>query len=554
MVKRYRPPQRTALTKPAPISIDRALVDKHLLGAALSDFDLCTWRPALKAAFGLKLNDEEAKTFAVIAGNRTVPESRVRELWAVVGRRGGKSRMAAAVAIYLALFVKHRRSPGERLMVLVLAASIEQARTVFSYVKGFIDASAMLRKEVAVAKAFEVTFSNGVTVAVHSSSFRTARGRSLIACIMDECAFFRDETSANPDVETYRAVLPAMSTTNGMLIGISTPYRKIGLVHQKHRDHFGQDSADILVVQGSTQLFNPTLSDDTIAAQRLADPTAAPSEWDAEFRDDISSYLDDQLIDAAVEYARPLEIPPVRDSYRLYRSFCDASGGTGHDSYTVCIAHKEKEAFVVDVVRGTVGKFDPGEVTAQYAALLKEYGVSSVTGDNYAAEWVAQAWRNTGVNYERSDIPKSQIYLNCIPLFTRGLVRLPDHAKLLRELRLLERQTHRGGKESVDHPRSGHDDLANSVCGALHSLSVRLGYDYQYRGFRTVPDAPNGQPATADQRLHSLYAGIANAIRCHPMTRPTSILVELGRDLIATVAVLVVVYCAAALVVNGILR
>ena len=28
---------------------------------------------------------------------------------------------------------------------------------------------------------------------------------------------------------------------------------------------------------------------------------------------------------------------------------------------------------------------------------------------------------------------------------------------------------HRSGKDSVDHPRNGSDDLANSLCGALHS-------------------------------------------------------------------------------------
>ena len=38
------------------------------------------------------------------------------------------------------------------------------------------------------------------------------------------------------------------------------------------------------------------------------------------------------------------------------------------------------------------------------------------------------------------------IYLECIPLFARGLVSLPDHPKLLRELRLLERHTHRTAK------------------------------------------------------------------------------------------------------------
>jgi hypothetical protein len=47
------------------------------------------------------------------------------------------------------------------------------------------------------------------------------------------------------------------------------------------------------------------------------------------------------------------------------------------------------------------------------------------------------------------------------------LVRFADHAKLVRELRLLERRTHRSGKDTVEHPRNGHDDYANAVCGVL---------------------------------------------------------------------------------------
>jgi hypothetical protein len=42
---------------------------------------------------------------------------------------------------------------------------------------------------------------------------------------------------------------------------------------------------------------------------------------------------------------------------------------------------------------------------------------------------------------------------------------LPDHARLLRELRLLERHTHRSGRDTVDHPKGGRDDYANSTCG-----------------------------------------------------------------------------------------
>ncbi len=502
-------------------SIDTAFSDTNLLAAALGKPETwATWRIILKAAFGLTLDPDEAKAFAEVAGNRSPPTQRVRELWAIVGRRGGKSRIAAALAVFIACFCKHKLAKGEIGMALVLAASQAQARTVFSYVKGFLDASAVLRQEVAGSTAHEITLRNGIVIAVHSNSFRTVRGRTLICCICDEVSFWRDESSALPDVETYRAVLPSLATTNGMLIGISTPYRKLGLLHQKHRDHFGEASDDVLVVQGNTRAFNPTLGESVIAAQRAADPTSASSEWDAEFRADISSFLDDELIEAAVEHGRPLELPPRPTGF--YKAFCDASGGTGNDSYTLSVAHKErngdKEAFVIDLVRGTTGKFDPVEVTKVFAALCKDYRCSTVQGDAYAAQWVAGAWTKTGISYVRSELPKSQIYLECIPLFTRGLVRLPDHPKLLRELRLLERVAHRGGKESVDHPKNGHDDYANAVCGVLRGLSFHLGYDRTYRAFAPNfqdEDAPAAavQPPAADQRLHEYYRGIDLALR-----------------------------------------
>lgn len=466
------------------IRIDQALTDKRLLGAALGDAATWqTWKTALKAAFGLELNREEARAFASVAGSRKPPSVRVRELWCIIGRRGGKSRMAAAVAVYCAAFVKRKLAPGEIGMVLVLAASTAQARTVFEYIRGFLDNSPALRKEVLNANQTEITLRNGVVIGVHSNSFRTIRGRTIVAAIFDEVSFWRDEASAVPDTEVYRAVMPSLSTCNGMLIGISTPYRKTGLLYQKHRDHWSVDGDGVLVVQGSTSTFNCTLSEETINTQRLTDPTAAISEWDAMFRDDIGALFDDVVIDRAIDYGRPLELPPLPAGKAFYRGFVDASGGVGKDSYTLAIAHKENERFVVDLVRGTRGAFDPQTVTEQYAALLKEYRIGAVVGDHYAAEWVKSTWSRCNITYTRSDLPKSAIYLEVVPLFTRALVSLPDHAALIRELRLLERRTHRGGKDSVDHPKNGHDDLANSCAGVLRQLSSRLG-SYSLDGFQ----------------------------------------------------------------------
>jgi hypothetical protein len=224
--------------------------------------------------------------------------------------------------------------------------------------------------------------------------------------------------------------------------------------------------------------FNPTLNVDTIEAQRKADPIAARSEWDSEFRSDLAEFLSDELIEAATDHGRPLELVP-RKQFN-YTAFCDASGGTGRDSYTLAIGHQEGEHFIIDLVRGSVGGelFDPIELTQRYAALLKEYRIHTVTGDYYAAEWVSSAWSKTGITYLRSEIPKSQIYLEAAPLFARGVVSLPDHRLLLRQLRLLERRTHRSGKDTIDHNRNGNDDYANAACGVLALMAKAEGRGY----------------------------------------------------------------------------
>ena len=221
--------------------------------------------------------------------------------------------------------------------------------------------------------------------------------------------------------------MPALAASKGLWVGISTGYRKLGLLYQKWRDHFGHDGDDVLVVQGASSAFNPSLDPNMIARASASDPEAAESEWGGGFRTDISAFLDDATIEAAVNYGRPIELPP--QPHIFYKAFVDASGGR-HDHYTLAVGHKEGERIVIDVCRGVAPPFDPHEATEQYANLAKEYRCLSVVGDNFAQEWVAGAWSRCGVRYVRSELPRSQIYLECLPLFARGLVALPDHKRL----------------------------------------------------------------------------------------------------------------------------
>jgi hypothetical protein len=132
-----------------------------------------------------------------------------------------------------------------------------------------------------------------------------------------------------------------------------------------------------------------------------------------------------------------------------------------------------------------------------------------VVGDYYAAEWVTSAWRRENIAYIQSKLNASQLYIEALPAFTRGLVSLPDHPTLLRELRLLERSPTRMGKELVTHPRGCHDDHANSCCAVLHNLSSGVGYDLETlrRAFSTDdnPD-PEAQRRVRDQQYRNEFA------------------------------------------------
>ena len=103
----------------------------------------------------------------------------------------------------------------------------------------------------------------------------------------------------------------------------------------------------------------------------------------------------------------------------------------------------------------------------EFAGVIKSYGCSTVTGDRYAGEWPREQFNKYGVHYKTSDKPKSAIYQELLPLVNSGKVELLEHETLIRQLLNLERRTSRAGKDSIDHPPGAHDDIANSVAGAL---------------------------------------------------------------------------------------
>jgi hypothetical protein len=358
------------------VSIDAALDNPALLGAALGDpTSWASWRTILKAAHGIRLHGKELKTFTAVA-QRPPPKVPVKELFVIAGRGGGKSRMAAAAAVHAATCVdyKGRLAPGERGLVLVLALSMEQARSVLDYCVGFLEASPVLSQRIEQVTSTEIRLKGNIVIAVHSNSFRSIRGPTLVGCVFDESSFWRDEASANPDLEVYRAVMPALQRkASGMLIAISSPYRKSGLMYNKFKSAFGQDDKRVLVVRAASALLNPTVDQAAIDAALLDDPESARSEWLAEFRSDLSGYLDDKSIDDAIDNSRPLELPPK--SGVRYHTFVDMSGGRS-DFSTCCVCHVEGERIIIDAIRGRAG--DPAAIWPRNTVAIQSKATATV--------------------------------------------------------------------------------------------------------------------------------------------------------------------------------
>ncbi len=448
--------------------------DPNLFGPWFTGDSWNAWRAVLKGAFGLRgqMSAEEIVTFHNLA-QRDPPSRRVREFWIVAGRRSGKDSVASEIGAHSAALacVQQKLRPGERAMVACLACDRDQAKIVLDYMRGYFQSVPLLNEMVMRQTKTGMQLDNGVDIVVATNSFRAVRGRPVLIAILDEVAFYHDENSTTPDVEVYRAIRPALATLDGMVIGISTGHRKSGLLYSKFQKHFGQDGDDVLVIKAPSLALNPTI-DPAIIEQALADdPEAARSEWLGEFRDDISGLIDSSAVEAVTIPGR-LELVPVAGIGPF--GFCDPSGGR-LDSFTAAVAHRSADGKgILDAVIEIRPPFSPDAACQTVADFLRRWGLHSVTSDSYAAEWVAERFREHGITVVKSERTRSQIYLELVPLINAGRVELLDHTRMLTQLCSLERRLARSGREFVDAPRGGHEDLINAAAGALVNVAGKM--------------------------------------------------------------------------------
>src|ERR1700687_697023 len=212
------------MTAPAHITVAEALSSKRLFGPFFAGPSWNRWRATLKAAFGETLSYNELETFREVAG-REAPARRVKELVANVGRGGAKDSTASFIAAYIAMSFDPRAAklrPGELVYVNCLAVDKDQAAIVFEYIKALFENIPTLRAMVRGGEkgigTDSITLKNRVVIKVTTNSYRSIRGRGVLAAIFDEAAFWRSDESANPDVEVHGAISPGLARVPGSML------------------------------------------------------------------------------------------------------------------------------------------------------------------------------------------------------------------------------------------------------------------------------------------------------------------------------------------------
>jgi hypothetical protein len=458
------------------MTIVDAIKDKHVFGSLSAFASLDTWKAwiaLLKAEEGLPMNDDELGTYRKCTGRTRPPTRPAREIYEIIARRGGKSFMSAVRLSFKMAFTDFSPylGPGEKAAGIITTRDREQSRVVFDYVSGIFRSIPVLNAMIVAERADEIELSNGAIIMVKTSDYRSIRGLTVAFAVLDEVSFW-DLSGVSPDHEVLTALRPAMATIPGsQLICISTPYSQAGTMWEVYKEFYGVANDDILVWQAPTSVMNPTIDQALIQRELDRDPEGAQAEWLATFRTDLQAAFSVESLEACTIKGRD-ELPasPIIS----YQAFVDPSGGK-NDSFSLAIGHKSDDKAVIDLVRAWDSPFNPKEVTNEIAKVLKSYGVLSVTGDRFAAEWPIAEFYEHGITYQQCEVNKSELYLSFVPVTNSRGVELPDDKRLFTQLRRLERKRGRAGKDTVDHPPRLFDDLANSVAGVSYLLSQKVG-------------------------------------------------------------------------------
>lgn len=453
------------------------------------------------ALYGLPTRWESETPYTKFTGRSQWPKKPFKDVTIVCGRRSGKTgRFGVNIAMFEALLGGHEKHlrKTERGHIVLMAQSLKAVNEAMLLARAKIAEVPQLREQVdGEPTASEIRFKNRMVLSIWPCTFTSIRGLSIPVAILDEVGVW-DVEGANPDREVLAAIRPAMATfKRPLLVKLSTPWAKAGVLWDDFDKAWGQDDASTLVWRAPTWYMNPAIPMDYFVQEFNRDPVTSPREYGAEFVDAEGAFLPWAAIQAAVDTGIA-ERSPV--TVRQYVSAVDVA--FKNDATVLCIAHREGETVVVDLWRAWIPEphraLKLGQVVKDVSELLRAYHCPVIYGDQYAAEPVREAFQQRGFGFievaftgkrwkrhtpdARREVggSKPDIYNAMKTLLLQGRLRLLDCPAGVGELRWLETWHSKTGAEQIGCPTGKRDDHVSAL--ALAVWHIWRGPELRPRG------------------------------------------------------------------------
>jgi hypothetical protein len=413
-----------------------------------------------------------------------------------LGRRSGKSTMAAVAAVYMAFcqedYFKRKVRKGENYYVCTIANDLKQAKIALDFIRQLL-INSPLEREIVRETAFDIQLSNNCVFQAIPASARASRGKAISMAIFDECAFGIEGDANRGTKALFDAISPSIAqfAPHSKILELSSPWLADGIFYEHFQQANSGEFKGMSARQISTWSINPGLPFDCDFLQNALrkDEDTFWVEFGGQFRNNNSSLVAPEIIDAAVNKNRTTSVPQrdLRGTYVL--ALDPARGGKGRDSYVACIVHYEGEQLIVDKFHEFLASFEIAgkmevniaEVEYWIAEQHRLYDFESIILDQYNS---ASTIQSLSKSFPISELSwsvstKMKAFGKLKELLQSGLIELPNHKEAIKQLKNLGviyrasgQWTVTGGKESAV------DDYCFCLAGAILQATKEDSIDW----------------------------------------------------------------------------
>lgn len=432
------------------------------------------------------------------------PEARA-VLALVAGARGGKSYVFGGLRIvHLALTVPlDTLAPGEKAFGTIFAGDPRQREQCFRYALGAARSHPSIRAMIQGKARDDEDFAGSEftlkrrdgSVTIESlppkAGGGSGRGRSLVGAILEEAAFFQDENHVVNDVDVFKAVTPRV-LPGGQTVVSSTPWAEAGLLYDEfvanhpeprcaapHLKESGRPHRAIAAHAPTLLLRDVEFTRRIVSSERARDPVNCSREYDAQFLPlSATQFFDPASIAEAVDPSLELGSAPSDDPQAI--RVLGADLGFVRDAATSAAVERTPAGYTLlnyTEQLPRVERLKPSQIFAGIAEQALTHHAEEVVADQHYAEAAKEAFWDRGLVFialPGGNLGKAEVFSATDHLFREGLVRLPNDARLLQQLREVKKRPLPGGGYSIEQPRKaagGHGDIVSAFVAAAWRLS-----------------------------------------------------------------------------------